>query len=151
MSEAIGTKGASREGGDTIGAGDTVGDVDDVADNGARAEGGSDPGRHNALPPWLDSWRQRSAIGAVLSGIAFGIRQALEPEREEPAIVAPAPGGPPGPQPLELHLDRDRPEEAWAVVRPWLVTPQAEAAGDEAAGKAGDEGAPPGENGHGAR
>lgn len=90
-------------------------------DSGPPADREAEPGRSNALPPWLESWRRRSATGAVLSGIALGLRQALEPEREEPAIVAPTPGGPPGPQPLELHLDRDRPEEAWAVVRPWLV------------------------------
>jgi hypothetical protein len=128
-----------------------LGGVDDRADDGSLAESG-DPGRHNALPPWLEAWRRRSAIGAVLSGIAFGVRQALEPDREEPAIVAPAPGAPPGPQPLELHLDDDRPEEAWAVVRPWLVTPgPAETPDNRATGKPGTDETPPGGEDHGAR
>lgn len=104
------------------------GAVDDAADRGEeRALDAVDSaGRRNALPPWLESWRLRSATGAVLTGIAFGLRDALEPERENAAIVVPAPGDPPGPQLLELHLDDDRPGEAWAVVRPWLVTKQPE-------------------------
>lgn len=110
----------------------------DLADNGDPAESKAEPDRHNALPTWLDTWRRRSATGAVLSGIAFGLRQALEPDREEPAIVAPAPGAPPGPQRLELYLDHDRPEETWAVVRPWLATQGVEEAGAaEAGGEAG--------------
>lgn len=80
----------------------------------------------------------------MLSGIAFGIRQALEPDDEEPAIVAPAPGAPPGPQPLELHLYDDRPEEAWAVVRPWLVAHgHEETRANKAAGKPGRDETPP--------
>jgi hypothetical protein len=107
------------------------------------------PGRRNALPPWLESWRRRSATGAVLTGIAFGLRDALEPEQENPAIVVPVPGDPPGPQLLELHLDDDRPEEAWAVVRPWLVTKQPERPADPGGrGEArGGDSAPAGEGG----
>jgi hypothetical protein len=75
-----------------------------------------------ALPPALEDWRRRSAAGAILTGIAFGLRQALELPREDPAIVVEAPGEPPGPpQPMELHMDPDRPEETWVIVRPWLL------------------------------
>src|SRR5437588_506431 len=50
------------------------------------------------------------------------LRQALELPREEPAIVVEAPGEPPGPpQPMELHMDPERPEETWVIVRPWLL------------------------------
>jgi hypothetical protein len=100
--------------------------MDDVGDRGDLPKDAGESTQHNALPPWLESWRRRSATGAVLTGIAFGVREALEPDRESPAIVVPAPGAPPGPQTLELHLDDDRPEEAWAVVRPWLVTHRSE-------------------------
>jgi hypothetical protein len=106
--------------------GDTVECMDDAGDRGDLAGDADESIIRNALPSWLESWRRRSATGAVLTGIAFGVRDALEPERDSPAIVVPAPGPPPGPQPLELHLGDDRPEEAWAVVRPWLVTHHAE-------------------------
>lgn len=121
------------------------GEVDARADAGWGEDGppelapaalGDEPTRHNALPSWLESWRRRSATGAVLTGIAFGVREALEPERDNPPIVAPAPGAPPGPQPLELHLDEDRPEDAWAVVRPWLAKkPPAPPEGDDPAAR----------------
>ncbi len=86
-----------------------------------RLDAGDDELR-TALPPALEEWRRRSATGAILTGIAFGLRQALELPREEPAIVVEAPGEPPGPpQPMELHMDPDRPEETWVIVRPWLL------------------------------
>ncbi|TMM16793.1 MAG: hypothetical protein E6G01_07605 [Actinobacteria bacterium] len=91
-------------------------DVDD------RESGSDHPELRTALPPALEDWRRRSATGAILTGIAFGLRQALELPREDPAIVVEAPGEPPGPpQPMELHMDPDRPEEAWVIVRPWLL------------------------------
>jgi hypothetical protein len=80
------------------------------------------PELRTALPPAIEEWRRRSATGAILTGIAFGLRQALEEPRDEPAIVVEAPGEPPGPpQPMELHMDPDRPEETWVIVRPWLL------------------------------
>ena len=36
---------------------------------------------HTALPPKVESWRRRSVSGAILTGFAFGLREALEPER----------------------------------------------------------------------
>jgi hypothetical protein len=94
-----------------------------AAEGERRPERGDAGEPRTALPPGLESWRRRSAAGAVLTGIAFGFKKALDPEPERPAIVAPAPSGPPDPKALELHLDWDRPEEAWAVVRPWLAAP----------------------------
>ena len=87
-----------------------------------RKEGGDEEELRTALPPALEEWRRRSATGAILTGIAFGLRQALELPREQPAIVVEAPGEPPGPpKPMELHMDPDRPEETWVIVRPWLL------------------------------
>jgi hypothetical protein len=87
-----------------------------------RGRGAEDQEVRTALPPALEEWRRRSATGAILTGIAFGLRQALEEPRDDPAIVVEVPGEPPGPpQPMELHMDPDRPEETWVIVRPWLL------------------------------
>lgn len=69
----------------------------------------------------LDAWRRRTAAGAVLTGIALGLREALDP-REGRALVLETAGDPPGrAAPLELHFDGRRPHETWVVVRPWLL------------------------------
>ncbi|HZT66806.1 MAG TPA: hypothetical protein VFA11_13545 [Acidimicrobiales bacterium] len=76
----------------------------------------------NALPPAVERWRQRSAAGAVLTGIALGLREALGGPHDQPAIVMDAPGEPPGPpQPVELKLDPDSPAGTVVVLRPWLM------------------------------
>lgn len=93
-----------------------------MTDIGDREDGGHDPELRTALPPALEDWRRRSAMGAILTGITFGLRQALELPKEDPAIVVEAPGEPPGPpRPMELHMDPDRPEETWVIVRPWTL------------------------------
>jgi hypothetical protein len=68
----------------------------------------------------LERWRRTTAAGAVFTGIALGLREALESEKERPAMVQPAPEGKPGEEPFELHLDPEHPEYTVAVVRPWL-------------------------------
>lgn len=73
--------------------------------------GGRDPRRFN-------EWRKRSATGVVMSGIALGLREALELPDQRPAIVAEAPGDPTDPdRPIELHFDPDDPAATVAVVR----------------------------------
>jgi len=70
----------------------------------------------------FEAWRRRSATGAILTGIALGLQHALEPEREKPAIVQQVPGEPPGPpEPLEVHVEPDHPEETVVLVRSWLI------------------------------
>lgn len=65
-------------------------------------------------------WRRRTASGAVLTAIALGLQQALEDEKNIPAMVQPAPNAPPGPEPIDLFMDPDHPEYTVAVIRPWL-------------------------------
>jgi len=75
-----------------------------------------------ALSPRVEAWRKRSATGAILTGFAFGLREALEPERKEPAIVMETSGDPPGDLPVEAHLeDALRPRESVVHIRPWLL------------------------------
>ena len=65
-------------------------------------------------------WRRRSATGVVLTGIALGLRDALELPEERPAMVQPVPSGDGGLDPIELYMDPDHPEATLAVIRPWL-------------------------------
>jgi hypothetical protein len=70
----------------------------------------------------FDRWRRRSAAGAMMTGIAFGLQEALERKRKEVPIVQQADGDPPGPRgPIELQFDPDHPEKTVAVIRPWLM------------------------------
>jgi hypothetical protein len=72
-------------------------------------------------PLRFDRWRRRSAAGAMMTGIAFGMQEALDQKRKEPPIVQQVDGDP-GPQgPIELQFDPDHPEKTVAVIRPWLI------------------------------
>ena len=98
------------------------------------AGGADDPRAHPSLdddpqdpdvahdPLRFQHWRKRSATGAVLSGIALGLQQALEPKRELPAFVMEAPGEPDDPDaPIVLHFDPDDPTKTVAVIRPSAI------------------------------
>jgi hypothetical protein len=102
-----------------------VEDGDDPADPAGRADGeadeagpvddaaaaGRDPRRFN-------DWRKRSATGAVMTGIALGLKEALELPTERPALVIEAPGEPDDPdRPIDLHFDPDDPAATVAIVR----------------------------------
>jgi hypothetical protein len=93
---------------------------------------------HTALPPKIESWRRRSAMGAILTGFALGLREALEPERDEPGIVAQVSGEPVGDLPVQAHLDDLSPRESVVTIRPWLLEDRA----GPTAGQAGSETGP---------
>jgi hypothetical protein len=78
-----------------------------------------------ALPPKVESWRKRSATGAVLTGLALGFQEALQKEREEPAIVMQTSGEPPKDLPVEADFEFRRPRHSVVSIRPWLVEPAA--------------------------
>ena len=76
------------------------------------------------IPPdrGLAGWRRRTAVGAVLTGVALGLRQALDEPGERPAIVVDAgerPFWPP--KALDLRFLPDAPGQTWVIVRPWLL------------------------------
>jgi len=80
---------------------------------------------HEPLP--FQRWIKRSASGAVLTGIAFGLQEVLQPKRELPAFVMEATGEPEDPNaPISLHFDPDDPTKTVAVIR----TPPSEATSD---------------------
>lgn len=65
--------------------------------------------------------RARTAAGALLTGIALGLRDVFDPERKNDtiAIEQEAPGEPEGPQRYEVRLNGS-PRDAQAVYRPWV-------------------------------
>jgi len=72
---------------------------------------GNDPLRFN-------NWMKRSASGAVMTGIALGLQQALDARKDKPAFVMEAPGEPDDPDaPIDLRFDPDNPANTVAIIR----------------------------------
>jgi hypothetical protein len=60
----------------------------------------------------------RTALGAVFAAGLFGLRDVLEPPKDdEPAIVEDWSGGEPFKDPYVLRLDPDHPEDSIVLVR----------------------------------
>jgi hypothetical protein len=77
------------------------------------------PDRHQEPkdPLRFSRWMKRSTAGAVMTGIAVGLREALEPRRPEVAVVVDAdePDAPDGP--IDLRFDPESPQNTVAVIR----------------------------------
>ena len=74
---------------------------------------------------------KRSATGAVMTGIAVGLQQALELPRQEPAFVIEASGEPDDPnRPIDLRFDPDSPADTVAIIRRPAPQPTAEEPAD---------------------
>ena len=65
--------------------------------------------------------KARTATGALLTGIALGLRDIFDPEkkRDTIAIEQEAPGEPEGPQRYEIRLNGS-PRVGQAIYRPWV-------------------------------
>lgn len=65
--------------------------------------------------------KARTATGALLTGIALGLRDIFDPEkkRDTIAIEQEAPGEPEGPQRYEIRL-ASSPRDSQAIYRPWV-------------------------------
>ncbi|MDQ2826067.1 MAG: hypothetical protein M3Y04_03745 [Actinomycetota bacterium] len=65
--------------------------------------------------------KARTAAGALLTGIALGLRNVFDPEKKNDtiAIEQEAPSEPDGPQRYEVRLNGS-PRDARAVYRPWV-------------------------------
>jgi len=79
------------------------------------------PPAEPAAAPRVPPKRARTATGALLTGIALGLRDVFDPEkkRDTIAIEQEAPGEPEGPQRYEVHLNRS-PRDGQAIYRPWV-------------------------------
>ncbi|MEO5680149.1 MAG: hypothetical protein ABIS47_10820, partial [Acidimicrobiales bacterium] len=97
-------------------------DEDEAADD--MGELGEDPlaGRRNALPRRVESWRTRSASGAIATALAMGLQQVFEPEKRRPAAVAEAPSDPySDDDPITVDYVPDDAEGTIVHVKPWLL------------------------------
>jgi hypothetical protein len=83
-------------------------------------ESHQEPGEITAeeLPPRrFDAWRRRSAMGAIATGIALGLKEIFQPADNQPVITAVAPGDPPdADQRLRVILDPDDPTKSVAIL-----------------------------------
>ena len=69
----------------------------------------------------VQKFRRNTAVGAVLNGMALGLRDVFDPvQREEAPIVRDADGEPDVPRHVDAHLDPDDPANSSVTVRPWL-------------------------------
>ena len=67
----------------------------------------------------FEGWRRRSAIGAIATGVALGLKEIFQPTNIEPVITAEAPGDPPDDETrLRVILDPDDPSKSVAIVPP---------------------------------
>jgi len=66
--------------------------------------------------------RTRTATGALLTGIALGLRDVFDPEKKHDtvAIEQEAPAEPEGPQEYEVRL-ASSPRDSQAIYRPWVA------------------------------
>jgi hypothetical protein len=74
----------------------------------------------HAQPAPIERFR-RTSIGTAFAAGLLGLRDVLEPPKDEtPAIVEDWGGGEPFNDPIVLRLDPDHPEDSIVMVRPWL-------------------------------
>jgi hypothetical protein len=109
-------------------------------------------GGGSALPPAVERWRRRSATGAMLTGFAMGLREVIEPEHREPAIVLETSGAPPRDLAVEADLENLPPRQSVVKVRRWLLHDPDAPGAETAPGDVGPEpaaGAEKGESGAG--
>ena len=65
----------------------------------------------------FDGWRRRSAVGAIATGVALGLKGIFQPTNIEPVITAEAPGDPPDAnERLRVILDPDDPTKSVAII-----------------------------------
>jgi hypothetical protein len=106
---------------DELGATNDLDELHDERDEGGDTEHGG-PRRRNGLPRRVESWRQRSASGAIATAIAMGLQQVFEPEQRRPAIVQEAPGDPYGEDdPVSVDYVPDDAEGTKVTIKPWLM------------------------------
>jgi hypothetical protein len=64
----------------------------------------------------VSEWRRRSALGAVLTGMALGLQEVFDPEEERSIEIEVDADGEPLDLPIQLYLDPDSPAGSLCIV-----------------------------------
>jgi len=65
----------------------------------------------------FESWRRRTAVGGIATGIAMGLQEIFQPNRNEPVLVSEAPGDPPdSDRGFRVVLDPDDPTKSRVIM-----------------------------------
>lgn len=71
----------------------------------------------------ISSWRRRSALGAVLTGLALGLQEVFDPEEERSIVIEVDDDGLPSDLPVQMFLDPDSPSGSLCIVHRTHVQP----------------------------
>ncbi len=85
-----------------------------------------DPDHVAEAPPFasrLNSWSRRTALGAVMQGMAVGLQEVFEPKEQATIVIEVDDDGLPHDLPVQLLLDPDSPEGSLAIVHRTGVKP----------------------------
>jgi hypothetical protein len=111
----VGSPGIQPPAGGEFDVGEPLDAIDDVDDIGEGTGGGSEDAKD---PLRFSNWMKRSTTGAVMTGIAMGLQQALEPQNRNVPFVIEAKGEPDDPdRPIDLKFDPDSPADTVAIIR----------------------------------
>jgi hypothetical protein len=64
----------------------------------------------------VSQWRRRSALGAVLTGMALGLQEVFDPEEERSIEIEVDADGEPLDLPIQMYLDPDSPAGSLCIV-----------------------------------
>lgn len=64
----------------------------------------------------VSQWRRRSALGAVLTGMALGLQEVFDPEEERSIVIEVDADGEPLDLPIQIFLDPDSPAGSLCIV-----------------------------------
>jgi hypothetical protein len=69
------------------------------------------------LPSKVSRWSRSTAIGMVLTGVALGLREVLDPEEDRQIVIEVDDAGATPHLPIQLFLDPDSPAGSLCLVR----------------------------------
>ena len=84
---------------------------------GAATDGGDEVAADLLLPSRMVTWSRSSLLGAVITGSALGLREVLDPPRDEQIVIEVDASGEPHDLPIRLLLDPDDPGGTLCFVR----------------------------------
>lgn len=71
----------------------------------------------------VSQWRRRSALGAVITGMALGLQEVFDPEEERSIVIEVDDDGLPTELPVQMILDPDSPAGSLCIVHRADVPP----------------------------